>query len=113
MIYFIRSGRRGLVKIGYTTNAQARLENLQCGSAEPLTIIGLAEGDRKAESDWHRRFAHLRLHGEWFRFAPELKRAAKPHLRSTMEAKLAKLNREYDDLRALLAARDQARQVSA
>lgn len=62
LTYIIASG--GLVKIGTTSNLQHRLQKLRCGSALPLRLLATTS---LAETDLHKRFSHLRQHGEWFR----------------------------------------------
>ena len=68
--YFIQPENGGLIKIGKAKNLKDRLAMLQTGSAAPLVCLGYLEGDR--ESEMHRRFARLRLFGEWFRPGQEL-----------------------------------------
>jgi hypothetical protein len=81
MIYFIRYGSRRIVKIGHCTDhPRIRMGILQTGTPERLTLLGMAPGGLKEEKEWHRRFAHLRVRGEWFQWTPELRAAAKPHL---------------------------------
>jgi T5orf172 domain len=67
--YFIRGVQTGLIKIGKTSQSVAhRLENLQSGSPDYLLIMKFVNEDR--EDEYHKQFAHLRQHGEWF--TPEL-----------------------------------------
>lgn len=69
--YFIQGEDGGPIKIGFTKNRPAeRLTELQIGSPVELAFIGFIEG--RKEPMLHRKFAHLRLHGEWFVNAPEL-----------------------------------------
>jgi hypothetical protein len=70
MIYFI--GRPGLVKIGRSVDPWARLGKLQTGAAEPLRMLLTMPGGAAQENALHRRFAHLRVHGEWFRLTADL-----------------------------------------
>jgi hypothetical protein len=99
MIYFIRAGRKRLVKIGYSKgHPSIRLKTLQTGSIEPLELIGMLDGDPRDEAEWHRRFRHLRVTGEWFRWTSELSSAAKPYLRSTAERRFEKSLREWKAL---------------
>lgn len=64
-IYFIKS--RGLVKIGYTAGkVENRLQKLQIGSGERLTLLGTVEGDQVIERQLHWRFKKQHSHGEWF-----------------------------------------------
>lgn len=64
MIYFIKQG--DYVKIGYTSNIQKRIAQLQTSSPNRLKLIGLIDGTLDDESEYHRRFSHLRGNGEWF-----------------------------------------------
>lgn len=67
MIYFIESDA-GPIKIGYTeSSATERREELQTGSAWPLSLLGTIEGDRETEAMLHHKFAAQRMQGEWFR----------------------------------------------
>ncbi|GEO18084.1 GIY-YIG nuclease family protein [Microvirga aerophila] len=68
-IYFIRQGTDGHVKIGFATNAAKRLDQLQTGHSEVLSIIRLLEGTKEDEVRLHQRFGELRLTGEWFKFS--------------------------------------------
>lgn len=72
MIYFIRSGR--FVKIGYTKHSmKRRLEDLQIGNPVRLVVLGMIEGDRKAERAVHDRFIALHVQGEWFTLTDEVR----------------------------------------
>jgi hypothetical protein len=63
--YFVQAVGGGPVKIGRTRKPMdERLRALQTGSPVKLRVIGVIEGDREGEC--HRKFAHDRLHGEWF-----------------------------------------------
>lgn len=76
-VYFIADDY-DRVKIGHADDPQERLGALQCGSPERLYIMRIVEGGQKAERWFHRRFASLRLHGEWFKFSPEMLSLAAP-----------------------------------
>ena len=69
-VYFVRGGEH--VKIGHTRNFAKRLGALANGSPVPLELIGAMPGGRDEERELHRRFAHLRGPGEWFRATGEL-----------------------------------------
>ncbi len=69
MIYFIREGKHGNIKIGYTSDDIAkRLSELQTGNSNNLEAILLLEGDLNREKELHDKFEHLRVrpNGEWF-----------------------------------------------
>lgn len=72
-VYFIGSDC-GRVKIGYTgaESPEARLRDLQVGSARKLSLIVCCEGSRQQETLLHRKLADSNPHGEWFEPSPKL-----------------------------------------
>jgi hypothetical protein len=74
-VYFIEDAERGAIKIGVARWPKSRLQLLQVGASRPLALIATIAGEEETERAWHSRFAHLRLRGEWFRDAPELRQA--------------------------------------
>jgi len=70
VIYLLRANDR--IKIGYAEDVAARVKTLQTGSPVPLTLLAAFPGDRATEAALHRRYAHLRVAGEWFRADPDL-----------------------------------------
>lgn len=73
-VYFIQTGfyDDDPVKIGIADSVQARLVQLQTASPYRLRLLGVMPGGATEERALHQRFAHLRLHGEWFEGADEL-----------------------------------------
>lgn len=72
-VYFIQAGDDGLIKIGVAGNAYQRLAGLQTSSPVPLRLVAAISGvGQVREVELHKRFAHLRAHGEWFHPTPEL-----------------------------------------
>lgn len=67
-VYMIRQGERGPVKIGVAKDVVRRLETMQTGNHERLTLLRTFEGDTAEERRLHRQFADHRLSGEWFSF---------------------------------------------
>jgi hypothetical protein len=68
-IYFVQcwpSDGTRYVKIGTAIDVQARIRELQCGNPIELELLGTIVGGRKTEAWIHRRFAELRVGGEWF-----------------------------------------------
>lgn len=66
LIYFIRAGENGPIKIGQSTKPMHRLEALMLWSPLPLTIVAVAPGMRNDEYRLHYRFRAHWLHHEWF-----------------------------------------------
>jgi hypothetical protein len=73
VVYFVRNGANGPVKIGFTEgHPWKRMNELQPGNPVQLELIALAVGDRAQEHMLHLRFAVSRIRGEWFEAAPVL-----------------------------------------
>lgn len=71
-VYFITDGE--YVKIGISIEVRGRLSGLQTANARPLLVAGVIPyGGQDFEAALHKKFAHLRAKGEWFKIAPELK----------------------------------------
>lgn len=70
IVYAVRSG--DFIKIGTTTDMPNRMLGLQCGNPIALSIVATWPGDVRNEADAHRRFAHLRVRGEWFSLTADL-----------------------------------------
>jgi hypothetical protein len=69
-VYFILDNDTGLIKIGQSRNPQGRLTDLKEGHKN-LVILGTIRAPL-LEKELHARFAHLRVHGEWFKPDNEL-----------------------------------------
>lgn len=72
-VYFLRSGARGPIKIGKARDVQRRVDEIKAGNPYELRVLAVMPGGRAEERELHERFAHLRLRGEWFRPAAELR----------------------------------------
>jgi len=75
MIYFMRAGNTGHVKIGWTKDERTlakRRANLQCGQPFPLVVIRTIEAPRWAETWLHGFFSGVRAAGEWFEYQAEM-----------------------------------------
>lgn len=70
-VYFVEA--EGRIKIGWSKRVATRMAALQTGNATPIRLLGTIPGARSVERRLHDRFAHLRLSGEWFNGAPELR----------------------------------------
>jgi hypothetical protein len=82
MIYFIRAGKSGNIKIGYTGGTvKHRRGDLQPGNSTRLLILGVMDGDRSRETQLHRQFNSLHVRGDWFRAGQELRDFIRRHAR--------------------------------
>lgn len=68
--YFVQRG--AAIKIGHSGFPKGRIMALQCAFPETLEVLAIIPNSIIDEPSAHRKFAHLRLRGEWFRPAPEL-----------------------------------------
>lgn len=68
MVYFIRQGKSGPIKIGKSKTPTKRLSALQTGSPEELTLLYSfpAPSDKRLETALHSEFSSYQLNGEWF-----------------------------------------------
>ena len=66
MIYFVQGESTRLIKIGFATDVQRRLNEIRTGSPDILVLLAAAEGGRNEEYALHRKFIDIRHHGEWF-----------------------------------------------
>jgi Meiotically up-regulated gene 113 len=67
MVYLIKNGDG--YKIGHTQNLQRRLLELQTGTQLPLIVVyhRTTPESRRWERFLHRRFAQVRMQGEWYK----------------------------------------------
>ena len=70
MIYFVRAGEHGPIKIGYASDVAGRIATMQSGNHETLILIREIEGDTRTERALHRRFSAYHIAREWFHFCP-------------------------------------------
>jgi hypothetical protein len=70
-VYFIAGG--GLIKIGVTVDVDERLQRLRLSCPVELRHFGSFPGTQNTERELHKKFAHIRHHGEWFQDTQELR----------------------------------------
>lgn len=75
VVYFISDEHNNTVKIGYSNDVSQRISALQTANRRTLKLLGVIPGVKEDEAIWHKRFATLRLKGEWFRLQPPLTQA--------------------------------------
>lgn len=85
-VYLLYSPLARMLKIGVTTDIDARLAAICAMSPDPeMRLLGVLPGDRELEQTLHRRFASFRSHGEWFHYTPELESAIKRTVPATLQ----------------------------
>lgn len=70
-VYFIEEAESGNIKIGVAKTIEKRIKQLQTGNPRTLTAIAFITCKSKpdahaCETFLHKKFASVRLHGEWF-----------------------------------------------
>ena len=65
-IYFLKNGRRKLVKIGFSSDHATRIGSIQMATPDKLKLIATIPGSRALEAELHKRFAKYHVQGEWF-----------------------------------------------
>lgn len=66
IVYLMGCDRSKTLKIGYTTDIDRRLKELQRDYHFPLRVLATREGTMKAEKRLLNSFKRLRVKGEWF-----------------------------------------------
>lgn len=75
MIYFLRAGDDGPVKIGWTKDGKTlarRIATLQTGQPHKLAILRTLEAQRWVEGWLHGFFVGVRMAGEWFTYREDM-----------------------------------------
>lgn len=80
-IYFLR--RANEIKIGFASNAQIRLSQLQVSSPDPLELLGTIPGNREIERHLHWQFRASRIRGEWFSLSDDLRQFIERNISGT------------------------------
>lgn len=70
MIYVLDNGMH--LKIGFTTNLEQRVKQLQTGSSTELKVVCVKHGDVALEQQLHSSLAKYKVQGEWFEKSPEV-----------------------------------------
>lgn len=94
-IYFMQCGGvAGPIKIGSSYRPSQRLIAFQMGCPYPLSIIREIDGYLEGERWFHSYFEALNIHGEWFRYSPDLLTVCPPKNIETRGDKIMKLRAE-------------------
>lgn len=79
MVYFLRSQRTGLIKIGRTSFLRSRRSQLDFQYGEALQLLGVVSEDAWAERQLHKLFKSIHAVNEWFKDEPVLRRFIEQH----------------------------------
>lgn len=71
-VYFIEAVGSGRVKIGVAQSLSARMSTISPGCPYPMRVLLTLPGKRAEELEFHKRFAHLQKHNEWFSLEGDL-----------------------------------------
>jgi hypothetical protein len=72
-IYLVQALGTNLYKIGYSTNPESRLINMQTDCPFGVRLAAVIPGTIKDEKILHKKYDHLRFRREWFIFLPDSK----------------------------------------
>lgn len=71
-VYFLKESGVGAIKIGTSTNVDARMRAISSCTAHTLVLLATIDGGYEVESLVLELFRHARIRSEWFRPVPEL-----------------------------------------
>lgn len=71
-VYFVSPSAHPVVKIGFSSNPEQRIKQIQTSWPAKLTILKTLPRTYETEAQLHRRFAHLQMMGEWFSLTTEI-----------------------------------------
>jgi len=102
-IYFIQSGLDGPIKIGISNNPKKRMRELQHSCPFELRMVGIIKnGGKEWEDKLHRKFAHSRMKGEWYKPTQTLlqciQQSNNPKLITEMQKEIDKQNKSTKEL---------------
>ena len=72
-VYVIGNKEMKVCKIGFSNNVFKRITAIQTGCPFKLEIFCIVEGSVQTEKKLHKKYDHLRLNGEWFKYEGLLK----------------------------------------
>lgn len=72
LVYFAHVPDIQVIKIGCSSDVDARLDAIQTCNAHEVVLLGTLPGGAKEERRLHAAFVQFRMRGEWFRAGDEL-----------------------------------------
>ena len=94
-VYFVQAGTDGPIKIGIARNVKTRIDTLQIGNHERLTVLHASKGDQADEARLHRLLRAHRIRGEWFHPHPDVLRAMQDFAKPETRAEIALDRADY------------------
>jgi hypothetical protein len=98
MIYFAFFPARKIVKIGRSIEPEKRVRALEYRFGIKLEIVNIVRGSWEEERLAHVDFVHLRIWGEWFSFAEEMRSWRPPDQTLYNDIRLRQAMRTVRDL---------------
>lgn len=86
------------IKIGWAGILSERIAQIQAHVPHQVVVLATKPGAVRDERALHRRFAALRLHGEWFRRGPELLEQIEEI--NALRDHIARVQRDTDEFKA-------------
>lgn len=72
VVYFLRDPEDGQIKIGTSVDPASRIRGIRTMRGREVALVATIPGSHEVETGLHKRFAHCRGIGEWFRPEPDL-----------------------------------------
>lgn len=72
-IYVVGNKEHKVCKIGFSRNVFKRISGIQTGCPFLLEIFCIINGDIATEKKLHKKYASIKLSGEWFKYEGKLK----------------------------------------
>lgn len=73
MIYCILNKAQNTCKIGFSKNPQKRLQTLQTGNSDILSLKFILPGEEESEILLHDKFKEDKIRGEWFIYSDKIR----------------------------------------
>jgi hypothetical protein len=99
MIYFI--GNQYLIKIGFTNNLQARIDDFESDIPFDFEIFGVIEGDEVKEQYLHHVFKEFHVNREWFTYNQTIIDYANKYKIEVFVRRRKRHERDFSDLKQI------------
>lgn len=93
-VYFMADGQDDAVKIGYSSDPEQRIHNIQTGNPREIIYLGCIDGNEEVEAALHSEFEEHHIRGEWY----FLSDSVRERLRELGIASPPKQSHEYENV---------------